>query len=150
MVEVAPVRVAVLRHRGDPAGVGESVRRFVAWRKATGLSPDRSSTFNVLHDDPGTTPPAAFRLDLCAAIEGDVPPNSLGIVVGTLPGGRCAVLRHVGSETGLGPALSHLCADWLPRSGEARRDVPPYCQRVAFPPEVPEDQAVTDLFLPLR
>ena len=41
-------------------------------------------------------------------------------------------------------------ADWLPRSGEEPRDFPFFAQRVAFYPEVPEHEAVTDLFLPLR
>jgi len=49
----------------------------------------------------------------------------------------------------LGAALTYLYADWLPRSGEVPRDFPFYLQRVAFFPDVPRDQAVTDIFLPL-
>jgi AraC family transcriptional regulator len=143
------IRVAVLEHRGDPARIGVSLRQFIAWRKAAGLSPKASSTFNILYDDPDTAPPGEFRLDLCAATDRDVDPNDAGIVIKTIPGGRCAVLRHVGSEDSFGDAVSYLYASWLPQSGEDPGDFPLYCQRIAFFPDVPEHEAVTDIFLPL-
>jgi AraC family transcriptional regulator len=39
---------------------------------------------------------------------------------------------------------------WLPASGEEARDFPLYCQRLAFFPEVPENEAIAELFLPLK
>lgn len=67
-------------------------------------------------------------------------------------------LRHAGSmhfsmskgnEWGAAAAL-FLYRDWLPASGEEARDFPIYCQRLSFFPEVPEHEAVAELFLPLR
>jgi AraC family transcriptional regulator len=147
---VRDTRVAVLEHRGDPALIGASVRRFIEWRKETGLTPKENPTFNILYDDPSTTPADAFRFDICVATERDVAPNNAGIIVKTIPGGRCAVLRHVGSEESFGDAISYLYGTWLPASGEEPRDFPLYCQRIAFFPDVPEHQAATDLFLPLK
>ena len=144
------VRVAVLEHRGDPAFIGNAVRRFIAWRKEAGLTPRTSATFNILYDDPDTTPPDAFRLDICAATDCDVAPNDAGVVAKTIPGGRCAVLRHVGSEESFADAVAYLYRSWLPGSGEEPRDFPLYCQRIAFFPDVPEHHAVTDIFLPLK
>ena len=37
-----------------------------------------------------------------------------------------------------------------PASGEEPRDFPLYFQRVSFFPDVPEHEAITDVFLPLR
>lgn len=150
IVEVADTRVAVLEHRGDPALIGDSVRQFIGWRKATGLSPKTSATFNIVYDDPHDTPPADYRFDLCAALDRDMSPNDAGIVAKVIPGGRCAVLRHVGSDDNFGQAVSYLYAVWLPQSGEEPRDFPLYCQRVRFFPDVPEHEAVTDIFLPLK
>jgi AraC family transcriptional regulator len=150
IVEVKDTQVAVLVHRGDPALIGDSVRRFIGWRKQVGLHPRSSATFNIFYDGPADAPPEAFRLDLCAATERDVAPNSAGVVAKVIPGGRCAVLRHVGSDDGLGAALAFLYAEWLPQSGEEPRDFPLYCQRVTFFPDVPENEAITDIFLPLR
>jgi AraC family transcriptional regulator len=51
-----------------------------------------------------------------------------------IPGGRCAVLRHIGSEDHLGETVSFLYSQWLPQSGEELRDFPLYFQRVlVFP-----------------
>jgi AraC family transcriptional regulator len=149
IIEVEATRVAVLEHRGDPDLIGDSVRRFIAWRKEVGLPPKTSATFNILYDNPDDTPPAEFRLDLCAATDRAIQPNDAGIVAKTIPGGRCAVLRHVGSDDSFGEAARFLYAVWLPESGEEVRDFPLYCQRVAFFPDAPEHEAITDLFLPL-
>ena len=74
--------VAVMAHRGDPARLGETIQRFIAWRRAAGLRPAVSATYNVFHDDPRTTPPAEFRLDLCAATDSPVADEAAGVQPG--------------------------------------------------------------------
>lgn len=150
IVDVDDTKVAILEHRGDPRLIGNSVRRFIEWRKLNHLPPGISATFNILHGNPADVAPEAFRLDICAAVDRDVADNPFGVVGGTIPAGRCAVLRHIGSDDTLGDAVGYLCSEWLPQSGEQRRDFPVYLQRVRFFPEVPESEAVTDVFLPLR
>lgn len=148
--EVQPVSVAIMEHRGPPTEIGATIRRFIAWRKANGLSPQTSETFNVFHSDPRTTDPSDYRLDLCAGTDRVFDAGEEGIVSGTIPSGRCAVLRVVGNADDLEPAALFLYRDWLPDSGEEARDFPLYCQRIAFLPDVPEHEAVTELFLPLK
>ena len=60
------------------------------------------------------------------------------------------MLRVIGSSEDLGSAASYLYREWLPESGEEARDFPLYCQRVTFFPDVPENETVTGLFLPLK
>lgn len=148
--DVEPVPVAIMEHRGPPATIGSTIQRFIAWRKANGLSPRTSATFNVFHSDPRTTDPSDYRMDLCAGTERVFDADEQGVVSGTIPGGRCAVLRIVGNTDNLEPAALYLYRDWLPDSGEEARDFPLYCQRIAFFPEVPEHEAVADLFLPIK
>ena len=150
IVDVPPVRVAVLEHRGDPRRVEESVRRFVAWRRQAQLSRATHATFNIFYTAIDGTAPADFRLGLCVATDDDVQPNDAGVMAATLPGGRCAVMRHVGTDAALPEAAAYLCGAWLGRSGESRRDFPLYCQRVRFFPDVPQHEAIVDLFLPLK
>jgi len=150
IVDFPPTSLAVLAHRGDPALIGETIRRFVAWRIAAGLMRQLSATFNILHADPETTAPEHYRVDVCAATDRPVAPNDQGITAGHIPGGRCAVLRVTGTCTALRPAWNFLYADWLPRSGEVLRDFPMFQQLVRFFPDVQEQDAVTDLFLPLE
>ncbi|WP_240499991.1 AraC family transcriptional regulator [Sphingomonas montana] len=148
--EVAPTPVAIMQHRGDPATIGATIQRFIAWRKATGLSPKVSPTFNIFHADPRTTPPTEYRLDLCVGTDRPIAAHGEHIEAGTIPGGRCAVLRVVGDTDNLEPAALYLYRDWLPASGEEARDFPLYCQRLTFFPEVPEHEAVAIMFLPLK
>lgn len=150
IVEVPTTPVAVMTHRGDPARLGQTIQRFIAWRRSMGLHPSGSATFNIFHCDPHTTPPDEFRLDLCAATDRIVAANTQGVQSGVIPGGRCARLRVTGSSDDLEVPALYLYRDWLPESGEETRDFPLYCERVRFFPNVPEHQAITDLFLPLR
>lgn len=142
--------VAVLEHRGDPTRIGDSIRRFIAWRRQHRLPPQVSATFNLAYDDPESVAPEDYRMDLCAATDMAVLPNELGVMSKTIPAGRCALLRHVGSDDTLRDSVLYLYSQWLPQSGEELREFPLYFQRVTFFPDVPEHEAITDVFLPLK
>jgi AraC family transcriptional regulator len=150
IVQFRDTRVGALEHRGDPQRLGDSIRRFIEWRRQNSLPPELSATFNVLYEHPDEVDPADFRLDLCAATEREIAPNAFGVVAKTLPGGRCAQLRHIGSDDTLPATIAFLYSQWLPGSGEEPRDFPLFLRRVSFFPEVAENEAVTDVFLPLK
>ncbi|MGI4745358.1 MAG: AraC family transcriptional regulator [Janthinobacterium lividum] len=147
---VPPTPIAIMEHRGDPATIGATIRRFIAWRKVTGLTPKVSLTFNVFHSDPRTTPPAEYRMDLCVGTDRPIGASDEYVKAGVIPSGRCAVVRVVGNTDNLEPAALYLYRNWLPPSGEEARDFPLYCQRLSFFPEVPEREAIAELFLPLK
>ncbi|MEM9592350.1 MAG: AraC family transcriptional regulator [Pseudomonadota bacterium] len=148
--DVPTTQVAIMEHRGDPATLGATIQRFIAWRKAAGLHPKTSPTFNVWRSERHPASPADYRVDLCVGTDQPIAANGEQIKAGEIPGGRCAVLRVVGYTDNLDPAALYLYRDWLPTSGEETRDFPLYCQRLAFFPEVPEHEAVAELFLPLK
>ncbi|MFO0728526.1 MAG: AraC family transcriptional regulator [Myxococcota bacterium] len=150
IIDFEETPVALLEHRGPPEGLEETIQRFIGWRRANRLAPSKSATFNLVYDDPATTPPEAFRFDLAAACAHPIADNSAGVKAASIPAGRCAVLRHQGSDDGLGAAFQFLYGRWLPESGEEPRDFPTFMQRVRFFPDVPEAEAITDIFLPLR
>lgn len=147
LVTVADMPVARLIHRGDPKRIGESIRAFIDWRRANGLSPRVSRTFTVFHANPADVAPEDFRMDLCVSTDAAVAPNDAGVEAAVIPGGRCATLRAVGAR--FDAAALFLYRDWLPTSGEEPRDFPFYCERKLFFPDMPEHEAVNDLYLPL-
>jgi AraC family transcriptional regulator len=150
-VDFATTRVAVLEHRGSPDTLLGSVSRFIAWRRACNDSPVASSrTFGVAWDDPRTTPPEQFRFDICGELHGALSPNDARIIEKTIPGGRCAVARHIGSTDAIARTVIAMYRDWLPQSGEKLRDYPCFFQYIKRMPAVPEHEQVTDVFLPLR
>lgn len=142
--------VAFLTHRGDPAHLGDTIRRFITWRKTTGHRPPASATYTIFHTDPHTTPLEDYRLDLCAGVAHPVADPGHGIEPGLIPAGRCAMLRVVGQADDLEPAALFLYREWLPTSGEEPGDFPLFARRVAFFPDVPEHEAMTELYLPLQ
>lgn len=133
------IRVMALEHRGDALELYETIRRFIAWRRRSGLTPSASATFNLVYDE--------AHLDLCA--EGVAPLGEEGLVEKTIAGGRYAILRHIGSNENLWRSVEWLYARWLPASAETPRDEPLCLRRVRFFPDVAEHEAVTDIMLPL-
>uniref|UniRef100_B0SZN8 Transcriptional regulator, AraC family n=1 Tax=Caulobacter sp. (strain K31) TaxID=366602 RepID=B0SZN8_CAUSK len=148
--EVAPTRVAIFEHRGDPETLDATIQRFIAWRKAAGLSPRTNPTFNIWHSERRPPDPADYSMDLCVGVGADQPIDSSSETVkaGEIPGGRCAVLRVTGDTHNLEPAALYLYRDWLPASGEEMRDFPIYCQRFFL--DAPEQGTAAELFLPLK
>lgn len=150
IVEFAETRVAAMEHRGPPELLNDSVRKFIEWRRESGLSPKGSSrTFGVAHDNPDTTEPQAFRFDICGEATA-VPANPQGVVSKIIPGGRCAMARHLGSHDRIGQCAYYLYREWLPGSGEELRDFPLFFHYLNLIPETPEHELVTDLYLPLK
>lgn len=147
---VAPTPVAIMEHHGDPATLGTTIQRFIAWRKSVGLHPGNSQTFNVWYSERRPDDPADYHMHLCAGTDRPIAPDDLDVKPGLIPGGRRAVLRVTGHTHNLEPTALYLYRDWLPASGEEPDDFPIYCQRLRFFPEVPEHEAVAEVFLPLR
>jgi AraC family transcriptional regulator len=148
--DVPPTRVAIVEHRGSPATLGVTIQRFIAWRRAANLHPSTSPTFNVWRSERRPAQPTDYSIDLCVGTDQPIEPNGEEIKAGEIPGGRCAVLRVVGFTDNLEPAALYLYRDWLPASGEEARDFPIYCQRLSLFPEVPEHEAIAEVFLPLK
>lgn len=150
IVQFQEIRVAIIEHRGSPDMLMETVRQFIAWRKENKLSPKVSRTFNIVYDDPSEVRPEDYRMDICCTVPSKIKDNSYGVYSNIIPEGRCAVIRHTGSDENIGKTVGILYSAWLPDSGEELRDYPLFFERVNFFPDVPEEEVVTDVFLPLK
>lgn len=151
IVDFAEVRVAALEHCGPPAQLDESVNRFIEWRMGSGCSPVASSrTFGIPYGNPDTTPAEEFRFAICGEIDGEVAPNDYGVRELVIPGGRCVVVRHVGSPDHIGESIYPIYRDWLPGSNEELRDHPLFFHYLSVYPHTPLEQWQTDVYIPLR
>jgi len=145
------IKVAVLEHRGPPASVLSTVGRFIEWRKQSNASPvAESRTFGIPYDDPDAVEPDAFRFDICGELKRPLEENDFGVVEKLIPGGRVAVVRHLGSYDTIGATVRDMYSKWLPTSGEELRDFPRYFEYVARMPIVKEHEQITDVYLPLK
>lgn len=150
IVNFTETKIASLHHLGPAALLNDTVSKFIEWRKASGMSPVKSSqTFGIVHDNPDTTAPEAFRFDICSSVSKDISENAQGVTNSVIPAGRCAVVRHVGSHDRIAESIYPLYREWLPNSGESLRDFPLYFHYLNLMPETPEHELQTDIYLPL-
>ncbi|PJE55206.1 AraC family transcriptional regulator [Marinomonas sp. BSi20584] len=151
IVHFDTTKIALLKHRGSPSRIMESVSRFREWRKSSGLSPiTKSRTFNIIYEDPAVVVAEDFRCDLAAEVMKEVDDNEYGVINSTLAGGRYAVVRHFGPYDSISRCLYFLYGEWLPESGEEPRDAPCFFQYHNHFPEVAEYKLITDVYLPLK
>lgn len=149
--DLPPTPVAILEHRGDRATLPASIERFIAWRKAAGLSPQTSATFNIFRSERTPADPEAYAMDICVGTDQPIAPDDPDMKAGVIPGGRCAVLRAVHNTHNLEAPAMYLYRDWLPASGEEARDFPLFCRRhFSVIPDRPVEEVVVELFLPLK
>ena len=149
IVTFPETKVAAIEHRGPPQEEYNTARKLIEWRRLNQLHPDQHRSYGVHYTDPYTTPPADHRVDFCVSVDFDVPPNVYGIVNKVIPGGRCALARHLGSRAHNAAAV-FLYNEWLPSSGESLRDFPIFFHYVNVGPDVREHEMITDVYLPLK
>jgi AraC family transcriptional regulator len=143
-------KVAAIEHKGPPWLEHDTARKLVAWKVENRLmDQSKHRSYGVHYTDPQKTGPADHRVDFCLSITEDVPPNAYGIVTKVIPGGRCALARHIGSRSNIMTAAD-LYEKWFPQSGESLRDFPIFFHYVNVGPNVREVEMITDVYLPLK
>lgn len=105
VVQLAPIRVAFIRHLGPYEQVTlANFKRVTAWTRRRGIVGDAPLLIGIAHDAPGITPPEKLRFDCCVqvpaafAAEGE-------IACQATPAGTYAITDYVGSWD-LGPAYA--------------------------------------------
>ncbi|HAT6361460.1 TPA: AraC family transcriptional regulator [Legionella pneumophila] len=144
------IRLAVIEHKGDPKLLGESINKLVSWAKSQSinLKPRPREAFALAYDDPKTTPPSEFRIDLGIKV-----PENLkldGVIEKFLPSGRYAVTVHKGSRNNIGDVVYYLYRDWLPNTSEQLGDLPCIFCYYNFDHEVSETELLTECWLLLK
>jgi AraC family transcriptional regulator len=142
-------RVASLMHDGPASQEHATVRRLVAWKLANGLTDQARHRQYGLHYINPDIPPGHSRVDMCLSIDRDVGANAEGIVERTIPALRCALARDVGSRLD-NQAARYLALEWLPASGEQLADFPLIFHYVNVGPAVKAEDAITDVYMPLK
>ncbi|HGF0782126.1 TPA: GyrI-like domain-containing protein [Legionella pneumophila] len=144
------IRLAVIEHKGDPKLLGESINKLVSWAKSQSINliPRAGEAFALAYDDPKTTPPSDFRIDLGIKV-----PENLkldGVIEKFLPSGRYAVTVHKGSRNNIGDVVYYLYRDWLPNTSEQLGDLPCIFCYYNFDHEVAETELLTECWLLLK
>lgn len=150
IVEFPKTQVAALEHFGSPNTIMASVEMFIEWRRANNVVPPKSATYNVFYNDPESTPPDEFHMDICCSFEQPVTENPQGVVSKTIEPATCAKIRFQGPEEQLRTAIDYLYGEWLEQSNYELADKPPFFERVSLFPDSKEYEAITDIYVPIK
>lgn len=149
ITSIDPIHVAYVREVGPYHESAERAwRKLMAWAGPKGVISPEKRCLGVSHDDPAVTPAEKLRYDACIEVDDSVSAEG-DIHVQDIPGGDYAVYRHVGPYAGLQSVYEGLYGGWLPASGREARRQPPFEMYVNDPGSTPENELVTDIYLPL-
>lgn len=150
IVTFPETRVAAVSHVGHPSQEHETARKLIAWKlEHRLLDQTLYRSYGLHYTDPRTVNPADHRVDFCLSFDAPVESNPYGVHEKTIPAMRCALARDIGSRLN-NQAAKYLYDHWLPASGEEPTGQPLVFHYVNVGPKVKEDEAVTDVYLPIR
>lgn len=143
-------KVASITHLGPPEHEHLTVRKLIDWKIQNGLlDPSKYRSYGLHYTDMRTVDPSKHRVDFCLSFEGSVEQNDAGIVEKRIPALRCARARDIGSRAN-NQAAKYLIEEWLPKSGEVLSGFPLIFHYVNVGPSVDENEAITDVYVPLK
>ena len=148
IVDFKATRVGALEHRGDPGAAGEHDSHVHQLAAGEPPAPPGERHLQPVLRKSGDAA-RGVSPGPCAATERPIGDNPFGVANGRFP---AVAARSCGTSapTTRWDTIKYLYCTWLPASGEEPRDFPLYAQRVSMFPDVPEHEAITDVFLPLR
>jgi AraC family transcriptional regulator len=146
--QMPAMRLATVHHVGAYHRISEAFARLGEIAGRSGRFDAKPTMLALYHDDPESTPDAALHSDAALVIaEGARLPE--GLVEQRIPAGRYACTTHVGPYEQLGDVWARFMGHWLPESGERMGPGTSFEIYVNNPMEVPKEQLITELYIPL-
>ena len=150
IVTFPETRVACITHLGSPQAEHTTARRLIAWKlEHRLLDQSKYRTYGLHYGAPRADRPDDYRVDVCLSTDREILPNPHGIVEKLIPSLRCAYARDVGSRLN-NRAAAFLYEQWLPSSEEELSGDPLIFHYVNVGPNVKDEEAITDVYMPLR
>jgi AraC family transcriptional regulator len=141
-------RVATVRHVGPYMQISQAFARLGHIAGPAGLIGPGTIMLAMYYDDPETTPPADLQSDAALTIPDDAALPD-GLSESHLAAGPYATTTHIGPYEELGDVWARFMGEWLPASGRRMAEGASYEIYRNTPMDVPREQLVTELYMPL-
>ncbi|WP_321402898.1 AraC family transcriptional regulator [Maridesulfovibrio sp.] len=140
-------QVIFIRHVGSYFEVEKAWEKLCGWAYSKGLLSQDTEFLGLCYDDPDITPEEKIRYDACISIDKTVElPPEMGHQI--IPAGKYAITTHYGSYEGLNDAYKEFYGKWLPANGyQLKNSLPSFEKYVKAPPDVPPEEAITEIWL---
>lgn len=153
VLEIAPEKVAYIRHigpyAGDEALFGRLFGELCQWAGPRGLIKDDARFITIYHDNPEITEDEKLRISVCLCLEDDAAAEG-DINIMTIPGGKYAVGHFEIDVSEYGDAWNFLCGEWLLSSGYEPDDRPCFEMMMNNPKDHPEGKHMVDIYEPVK
>jgi AraC family transcriptional regulator len=149
IADLPELTVATVHHSGPYNQINRAFEKLGAIAGPAGLFGQPGvQMIGLFYDDPESTAPEQLQSDAGLVVpSGTAVPQ--GLATTRVPAGRYAKTTHRGSYETLGDTWSRLMGEWLPASGHRLKDGPSIEIYRNTPGDVPKEQLVTELYLPL-
>lgn len=128
----------------------QTLKKLIAWCKLNKLyDTQKYHHYGIHYTDPQTIPEHLHRVDFAITYDCFIEANCYGIINKTIPELRCAKATDIGSRYN-NQAIKYLIQQWLPLSGEQLGNYPPIYHYVNVGPNIPPEEMITDVYLPLK
>ena len=148
IVERPELRVAAVHHIGPYSRISQAFAKLGELAGKAGLFQQGATMIAVYHDDPRSTAEELLKSDAGLTVGENVkiPPGLSEVGV---PGGRYAVITHVGPYETLGDAWHFMMNEWLPASGHSYGDGAAYEIYRNTPMDTPKENLITEIHVPI-
>jgi AraC family transcriptional regulator len=133
-----------------PKVLGPNFGKLVALAKPRGLLRPKAMAVAICWDDPSRVPESELRSDAALSVT-DAYEGDADLPVLTLAGGRHAIVTHVGAYKSLADTWNLMYRELIPDAKLiVRRTAPPFEHYINDCAEVPPEQLLTDIYVPVE
>jgi len=136
-------------HAGSYMGIGKAFEALYGTLFSRNLFRPEMRMIGLFLDDPDLVAEEKLRSFACVTADENIPAEP-PLTRRVLAGGDYAVLRHQGPYANMGAAYRWLYGTWLPGSGRSIRDEVMFELYLNNPREVPPNELLTEICLPLQ
>ncbi|MEQ1823042.1 MAG: GyrI-like domain-containing protein [Fimbriimonadaceae bacterium] len=151
IVELAPIRVVMMRHRGPYDQLGPIFEKLAGWVTTNGVSANR--WIGIYWDNPEETPADQLRSAACVEVPLTYQLNDTGGLAldrHEIVGGKYATTRFVGPYEALERVWTEFTAQVEGQLGQEITQNPAFEVYVNDPSDTPANQLITELYMPVR
>lgn len=143
------VYIRIIAKYGEQNKYTQAWKQLWKYAKQNQLITDYTESIGLSFDDPNITKAEQCRFYACITTNSTTKAHAeFGIC--TLPKGKFAVFTHKGSYSGLNDVYKFIYIDWLPQSGYTIRNSTPFEKYLNNPAKVPENEILTEIYIPIK
>ena len=147
IVDLEPMRLAAVPHRGDYGKIGDAFGLLDVWAKQQRL--EHAPLVAVYYDDPHNVAEAELRSEAGVIVHGGTEILGEGVHEVHVPGGKYAMGSYVGDYSGLPKAWEDFYINGVMRSGLKTKPDACFERYVTTPADAPAGELITELYAPL-